>query len=107
MDAPLLEKSSALANNSSNRWLYIASAVTGGAYGLALRIMASLHSDFLRVMPIGFIFFMPFALGCIAAVIAEIKRPQPRRHGRRSCCALCKISKSAAFHRGVHHGAAI
>jgi hypothetical protein len=77
MDTLLLkEKASDPVAQVSNRWLYIASAVTGGTYGLVLRIMASLHSDVLRVMSIGFIFFMPFALGCIAVYIAEIKRPQ-------------------------------
>lgn len=60
----------------SNRWLYIASAVIGGSYGIVLRILANLHVDVLRVMTIGFIFFMPFALGCIAVFIAEIKHPQ-------------------------------
>lgn len=59
-----------------NRWLYIASGVIGGVYGLTLRILAGLQVDALRVMSIGFIFFMPFALGCIAVYIAEIKRRQ-------------------------------
>ena len=76
MDAPLIEKTSDPGEKLSNRWLYIASAVIGGAYGIILRMMASLHSDVLRVMTVGFIFFMPFALGCIAVYIAEIKRPQ-------------------------------
>ena len=77
MDALLLKENAANPNeNVSNRWLYIASAMIGGVYGIMLRVMANLHSDFLRVMSIGFIFFMPFALGCIAVYIAEIKRPQ-------------------------------
>jgi hypothetical protein len=60
----------------SNRGLYIASAVIGGMYGITLRILASLNMDALRVMSIGFILFMPFALGCIAVYIAEVRRPQ-------------------------------
>src|SRR6476646_1512087 len=80
MDALLLKENAGdPGENVSNRWLYIASAMIGGIYGIMLRIMANLHSDFLRVMSIGFIFFMPFALGCIAVYIAEIKRPQTVR----------------------------
>jgi hypothetical protein len=70
------ENATSPGNEFSNRWLYIASAVIGGSYGLVLRILANLHVDVLRVMTIGFIFFMPFALGCIAVYIAEIKHPQ-------------------------------
>jgi hypothetical protein len=77
MDALLLkEKASNSTKKLSSRWLYIASAVIGGSYGIILRVMAGLHYDLLRVMTVGFIFFMPFALGCIAVYIAEIKRPQ-------------------------------
>jgi hypothetical protein len=72
----LNEKASNPDDEFSNRWLYIASAVIGGSYGIVLRILANLHVDVLRVMTVGFIFFMPFALGCIAVYIAEIKHPQ-------------------------------
>jgi hypothetical protein len=70
------ENATSTGNELSNRWLYIASAVIGGSYGIVLRVLANLHVDVLRVMTIGFIFFMPFALGCIAVYIAEIKHPQ-------------------------------
>jgi hypothetical protein len=77
MDALLLkEKAGDSGEKLSNRGLYIASAIVGGTYGITLRVMASLHYDLFRVMTVGFIFFMPFALGCIAVYIAEIKRPQ-------------------------------
>jgi hypothetical protein len=72
----LKEKSGNSSEKLSSRWLYIASAVIGGTYGIVLRVMAGLHYDLLRVMTVGFIFFMPFALGCIAVYITEIKRPQ-------------------------------
>jgi hypothetical protein len=75
-DAHRNENATSPGNEFSNRGLYIASAVIGGSYGIALRILANLHVDVLRVMTIGFIFFMPFALGCIAVYIAEIKHPQ-------------------------------
>ena len=66
-------------HKGSNRSLYIASAVIGGIYGLTLRIMAAWHVDVLRVMSIGFIFFMPFAQGCIAVYMVELKRRQKIR----------------------------
>jgi hypothetical protein len=59
-----------------NRWLYIISAAIGAAYGLAVRLLATSHREILAVMSIGFVFFMPFALGCIAVYIAEIRQPQ-------------------------------
>lgn len=59
-----------------NRWLYLGSVLIGGVYGLTVRFAANWHTDILRVMSIGFIFFMPLALGCIVVYIAELKRPQ-------------------------------
>jgi hypothetical protein len=56
--------------------LILMGIVAGTVYGLFIRVMAGVHSDFFSVMSIGFIFFMPFALGCIAVFIAEIKQPQ-------------------------------
>jgi hypothetical protein len=75
-DQTLVENASNPGDQSSYRWLYIASAVIGGVYGLTLRILASMQVDVLRVMTVGFLFFMPFALGCLAVYIVEIKRPQ-------------------------------
>jgi hypothetical protein len=60
----------------SNKWLYLGSAIIGGIYGLVLRIVAGRHGSILTVMSLGFVFFMPFALGCTAVYIVEIKRPQ-------------------------------
>jgi hypothetical protein len=63
-------------NDLPKRWLYAGCAVIGGIYGLSLRVLAAWHGDVFRVMSIGFIFFMPFALGCLAVYIAEVKRAQ-------------------------------
>jgi hypothetical protein len=57
-------------------WLLVASVAIGAAYGLFVRLLGVFNSDVLRVMSIGFIFFMPFALGCIVVYVTEIKRPQ-------------------------------
>ena len=59
-----------------NKWLLIASVAIGAAYGLSVRMMAATRFGVPWVMSIGFIVFMPFALGCIAVYCAEIKRPQ-------------------------------
>jgi hypothetical protein len=59
-----------------NRWFLVASIGVGAAYGLFVRLAASVTWDVFRVMSIGFLVFMPFALGCIVVYIAEIKRPQ-------------------------------
>src|SRR6266481_1988378 len=63
-------------DRSPNRWLYLGCALIGGIYGLTIRLAASWQGDILRVMSMGFIFFMPLALGCIVVFIAELKRPQ-------------------------------
>jgi hypothetical protein len=64
---------------TNHKWILIASVAIGAAYGLTVRLLAGMHKDFFSVMSIGFIFFMPFALGCIAVFVAEIKRPQSVR----------------------------
>jgi len=53
-------------------------AAIGAAYGLSLRLLAAWHSGFalILVMSCGFIFFMPFALGCISVYIDELQRPR-------------------------------
>lgn len=66
---------------NGSRWsrksiLAFAGAVVGVVYGVGLRLLASFHSANFEVMTIGFIFLMPFAMGCISVYIAEIKREQ-------------------------------
>lgn len=64
------------AKSISLRWLYVASALAGGSYGIFVRLLAfHLKTEIFQVMSIGFIFFMPFALGCIAVYVVELNRP--------------------------------
>ncbi len=63
-------------NAPKQKYLLLVSAAIGAAYGLSFRLLANSHPDWLTVMSVGFIFFMPFALGCISVYIAEVQRPQ-------------------------------
>jgi hypothetical protein len=57
-------------------WLLIGGAGIGLTYGLAIRLAARLLGGDHLVMTIGFIVFMPFALGFLAVFFAEIKQAQ-------------------------------
>jgi hypothetical protein len=59
------------------RNLLLIGAGAGLAYGLALRLLAGLHVAGFEVMTIGFICFMPFALGSVTVYFAEVGRAQP------------------------------
>jgi uncharacterized membrane protein YhaH (DUF805 family) len=76
------EKGAAMeVNNRSKRrlnqryWLLVG-AVIGAGYGLSLRLLAATHFAGLEVMSFGFIFFMPFALGCVTVYVAELREKQ-------------------------------
>lgn len=72
-DPPALQRNDEL----PKRWLYAGCAVIGGLYGLTVRFLAGhANHSVLTVMSIGFIFFMPFALGCLVVYMAEVKYPQ-------------------------------
>ncbi len=53
-------------------WAMIGAAV-GLTYGLSLRLLAGLHASGFQVMSLGFILFMPFALGCVTVYCAELR----------------------------------
>jgi hypothetical protein len=55
---------------------FVAGAAAGAVYGFGLRLLASLHPAGFEVMTVGFTCFMPFAMGCITAYLAEIRGPQ-------------------------------
>src|SRR5215472_1223909 len=77
MEHQTLELTKSASSESLNkRWLLITSVVIGAAYGLSVRLLAAFRWEILQVMSVGFLFFMPFALGCIAVYIVEIKQPQ-------------------------------
>ena|SRR5436305_6864504 len=57
--------------------LLMLGSLAGCAYGVGLRLLASLHIAGFGVMTTGFIFFMPFALGCITMYFAEFRQQQP------------------------------
>jgi hypothetical protein len=78
-DKPSTQKTANPDPRYPNKWLYIISAAIGAGYGLAVRLLAGSQREILGVMSIGFVFFMPFALGCIAVYVAEIRRPQRMR----------------------------
>jgi hypothetical protein len=78
-DKPSTQKTANPDPRYPNKWLYIISAAIGAGYGLAVRLLAGSQREILAVMSIGFVFFMPFALGCIAVYVAEIRRPQRMR----------------------------
>jgi hypothetical protein len=56
-------------------WALIGAAV-GLTYGLSLRLLAGLHVSGFEVMSLGFIVFMPFALGCVTVYFAELRGRQ-------------------------------
>jgi hypothetical protein len=58
------------------RGLLIWGAGVGLAYGLAIRLAARLLGGDHSVMTVGFIFFMPLALGFLAVFFAEMKQAQ-------------------------------
>ncbi len=58
------------------RGLLIGGAGVGLAYGLAIRLAARFLSGDHSVMTVGFIVFMPFALGFLAVFFAETKQAQ-------------------------------
>jgi hypothetical protein len=61
----------------SMRWLYLASAFVGDIYGIFVRFIAfRLQAHIFSVMSVGFIFCMPFALGCIAVYVVELNQPR-------------------------------
>ncbi|HZD94158.1 MAG TPA: hypothetical protein VE133_07885 [Candidatus Sulfotelmatobacter sp.] len=64
------------ANEFKKRNLLLTGAATGFLYGFALRLLANLHLAGFEVMTIGFICFMPFALGCVTIYFAEIRERQ-------------------------------
>jgi hypothetical protein len=51
-------------------------AAVGLTYGLSLRLLAGLHVSGFEVMSLGFIVFMPFALGCVTVYFAELRGRQ-------------------------------
>src|SRR4051794_8928640 len=54
---------------------YLVSALAGLAYGCILRFGVQHHWPVPKVMSVGFVFFVPFAMGYIAVTIAERKAP--------------------------------
>lgn len=57
---------------NKSTWTWIGVTV-GVAYGLSVRVMAGLHWSGFGVMSLGFIVFMPFALGCLTVYCAEVR----------------------------------
>ena len=62
-----------------NLMLVASGIALGAAYGLFLRWGAQhfLQSKIFVVMSIGFIFFLPFAVGFASVYIIEVRQPQP------------------------------
>jgi hypothetical protein len=60
----------------SRRNLLMMGAVVGLVYGFGLRVVASLHLARFEVMTVGFICFMPFALGYITMHYVESRQQQ-------------------------------
>jgi hypothetical protein len=58
------------------RNLLMLGAAIGFLYGLGLRLLANSQGAHYVVMTVGFICFMPFAMGCITVYFAEIGEPR-------------------------------
>lgn len=60
----------------NKRNLLLVGALVGLLYGFALRLLAGLHLAHFEVMTVGFICFMPFAVGCLTSYYVEARDPQ-------------------------------
>jgi hypothetical protein len=73
----MLELDTAEAKKLRRRNLLLNGAWTGVVYGLVLRLVAGGHFAGFQVMSLGFIFLMPFGVGCLTIYFAEVDRNQP------------------------------
>jgi hypothetical protein len=73
----MLELDTADAKRFRRRNLLLNGVWIGVVYGLALRLVAGSHFAGFEVMSLGFIFLMPFGVGCLTIYFAELERNQP------------------------------
>jgi hypothetical protein len=68
-------RSNADSTKTRNWALIAAGAGIGLAYGVAIRLLASLHANDLVVMSMSFTCILPFAMGAITVYFIEVRRP--------------------------------